>query len=240
MALPFWTVVSVFGIGQLIVVAIIAGSLPQLGLDGSQIDSTVGLMVMSLMVYAVGLAVLLIEPFAVRNLSWSQIRDMLGLSRQIRFKDLVAAVAGWAGYLLLVIVLANLVALFVSQIDINEVQDIGFQTSGPLLDKLYAGIVLVLAAPIVEEIVFRGYLQGNLRRLMPWWMAGIITSLVFGVVHGQVNVGIDTFLLSMVACYLRERTGAIYGGIGLHMIKNGIAYYLLFWAPPWLIHLLGA
>ena len=154
--------------------------------------------------------------------------------------DILKAFLGWAGYFLAVIILANLAALLFQTIDINQAQEIGFRTDGSSLDKLYAGIVLVIAAPIVEEIIFRGYLQGNLRRMMPWWLGAAITSLTFGVVHGQLNVGIDTFILSMVACYLREKTGAIYAGIGLHMVKNGIAYYILFWAPSWVMKLLGA
>ena len=36
------------------------------------------------------------------------------------------------------------------------------------------------------------------------------------------------FALSIVLCGLREITGTIHAGILLHMLKNGIAFYLLF------------
>jgi len=237
--LPLWTIASVFFAGKSIVMTVFVGSLPQLNIDRALLDNTVMMMVLSVLVYLIGLAVLLIEPYALRSMGRQQISELLGIVRRIQIRDVMLAFLSWAGYFLCIVVIANLVAIFFQSIDINQAQEIGFQTEGSNLDKLYAGIVLVIAAPIVEEIIFRGYLQGNLRRMMPWWLGAAITSLTFGVVHGQLNVGIDTFILSMVACYLREKTGAIYAGIGLHMIKNGIAYYMLFWAPHWLTKLLG-
>ena len=46
--------------------------------------------------------------------------------------------------------------------------------------------------------------------------------------HFQWNVGVNVFALSVVLCALREITGTIYAGILTHMIKNGVAFYLLY------------
>jgi len=62
-------------------------------------------------------------------------------------------------------------------------------------------------------------------------VAALVTSLVFAAVHGQWNVAIDTFALSLVLCALREVTGTIWAGILLHMFKNAIAFYVLFIYP---------
>jgi hypothetical protein len=70
------------------------------------------------------------------------------------------------------------------------------------------------------------------------WAAIIITSLLFGAVHGQWNVAIDVFVLSLVLCSLREVTGNIWAGVLLHMLKNGLAFYLLFINPS-LLHTIG-
>jgi len=40
--------------------------------------------------------------------------------------------------------------------------------------------------------------------------------------------GIDTFILSLVLIYLREKTDSLYASIGLHMLKNTIAFLGLF------------
>ena len=46
--------------------------------------------------------------------------------------------------------------------------------------------------------------------------------------HGQWNVGINVFAMSIVLCVMREITGSIYSGILLHMLKNMLAFYLLY------------
>jgi membrane protease YdiL (CAAX protease family) len=48
-----------------------------------------------------------------------------------------------------------------------------------------------------------------------------------GLLEG-VNVALDVFILSIVMCGLREMTGSIWAGVVLHMMKNGLAFYLLF------------
>lgn len=195
--------------------------------------------VFNLMAYVIGLAILLIEPYAIRRMSWQKITELLGISRPPKIKDILTAFPAWAGYMLTMVVVTSLVATFVPSMNLNEQQQLDFNTGGVLMDKLYALVVIVIAAPVIEETIFRGYLQGSLRRFMPWWLGALITSALFGYVHGQWNVGIDVFVMSMVACYLRERTGAIWAGIGVHMIKNSLAYYLLFFAPPWLLKMIG-
>ena len=56
----------------------------------------------------------------------------------------------------------------------------------------------------------------------------LLVSLVFGLVHFQWNVGVNVFAMSIVLCGLREITGTIYSGIILHILKNGLAFYLIY------------
>ena len=85
-----------------------------------------------------------------------------------------------------------------------------------------------MIAPIAEEVVFRGWLYGKFRSKMPAYLSIVLVSALFGLMHGQWNVGINVFCLSIVLCLLREVTGTIWSGIVLHMLKNGLAFYLLF------------
>ena len=97
-------------------------------------------------------------------------------------------------------------------------------------------LTLVVMAPIAEEIIFRGWLYGKMRNALlhkipeVWGMviSTFIVSLMFGIVHLQWNVGVNVFALSVVLCALREITGTIYAGILTHMIKNGVAFFLLY------------
>ena len=93
---------------------------------------------------------------------------------------------------------------------------------------MLAFITLVVIAPVAEEVLFRGYLYGKLKKYVPVWAAILITSALFGLIHGTWNVAVDTFALSIILCLLRESTGGIWASILLHMIKNGIAFYFLF------------
>ena len=110
----------------------------------------------------------------------------------------------------------------------NELQDVGFNTYMVGGDRIIAFITLVIVAPIAEEIIFRGWLYGKIREKVGIVASTLIVSALFGIVHMQWNVGVNVFCLSVVLCGLREVTGTIYAGILTHMVKNGVAFYLLY------------
>lgn len=58
--------------------------------------------------------------------------------------------------------------------------------------------------------------------------SAIFVSSIFGLVHGQWNVAIDTFALSMVLIALYEKTQNLWACIGLHALKNFVAFIALF------------
>ena len=79
---------------------------------------------------------------------------------------------------------------------------------------------------------------------MPQIAAAIVTSLIFASAHLPEGVGgllwvgfIDTFILSMVLVYLREKTNGLYSGMMLHALKNGVAFYVLYLAPLITLHI---
>ena len=81
---------------------------------------------------------------------------------------------------------------------------------------------------ICEELIFRGWLYGKLRAKIPAFPAIVLVSLLFALVHGQWNVGVIVFAMSVINCLIRELTGTVYGGILVHIIRNSIAFYGLF------------
>ena len=158
-------------------------------------------------------------------------RASLGLHRLPRWTDLLAAPAGFIIYLVLSAALVAIVGFYFKGFDASQSQDTGFENLFGSAQYLLAFIALVVVAPIAEEVLMRGFLYGKLRKILSLWPAIVLTSLVFGALHGQWNVGIDVFALSVILCLLRETTGSIWAGILLHMLKNGIAYYFLFVNP---------
>jgi len=126
-------------------------------------------------------------------------------------------------------------ALFPS-LNFEQEQEIGFSTAVSGLTLVPIFISLVVLPPVVEEILARGFLYTGLRTKLKPILATLITSVLFAVAHLQWGEGapllwvaaIDTFVLSMVLCYLRETTGRLAAPIMLHAIKNGIAFAALF------------
>ncbi|MGB4762678.1 MAG: CPBP family intramembrane glutamic endopeptidase [Candidatus Saccharimonas sp.] len=187
--------------------------------------STVGSLIMRCAVYAVTILLL----FGWLRLGpHSLTRESIGLSRELRLSDIGLGAIGFLGYGLLAMVTLFLVS-HVPAFDVSEAQNVGVSSYLYGIELWIAFAVLVVIVPIAEELMFRGMLYGRLRQEgIGWWISALIVSVLFGLAHGQWNVGIDVFILSMVACALREFTGSIWAGVLVHVIKNLIAFSLLY------------
>lgn len=146
---------------------------------------------------------------------------------KFRFSDIGYALVGYVVYM--VLALSALSALrSVPGLDLSQEQDLGLgSVTGGLLPLTF--VALVVVPPIVEEILFRGFLYGRLKksRLTPF-VAALITSFLFGLVHGQVNVAVDTFVLSMVMIFMLEKRKSLWVTIIMHATKNLVAFLALF------------
>ena len=167
-------------------------------------------------------------------------RRKLGLAtiglRRPRWSDPVYGLAAVAPYFVLYLLTVGVVSHLVPALNVNQQQQLGFnnvQGSGQLL---MAFISLVVLPPIAEEIVVRGFLYSSLKKAMPMVWAVVITSGIFAAAHlpeggaaGPLYIAaLDTFVLSLVLIYLREKTGGLWASMTLHAIKNGVAFAALF------------
>lgn len=108
-----------------------------------------------------------------------------------------------------------------------------------LMDGSWRGllvVVVVLMAPIYEEIVFRGAIFSTLKNA--WQtsrhatiIASVLSSLAFAVIHLQYELleMSMVFGLGLIFCYAKVRTGSLIAPILLHIMNNGLAMlvYLL-------------
>lgn len=166
-----------------------------------------------------------------RNISWADI----GLSRP-KTKNLLYAIPGFITYFFILLVALRVADILFPGVDMDQQQQIGFDTavSGLELTLVFASLVLLPA--LVEEILIRGFLYGGLIKKYTKLAAALIASIIFAVAHLQIGSGesllwvaaIDTFVLSMVLIWLRERTGNIWSGVIVHLVKNGLAFITLF------------
>lgn len=183
--------------------------------------------------------VLLAEALTIGAIAWfvkkrgSSLRA-IGWRRIVR-SDIGFGLLAFAAYFVIGRVLLA-VAVSAVSINVNQPQDIGFQAAAGFGGLALTFVSLVLLPPLVEETVFRGFVFGGLRNKLPLLWAAVGTSLLFASAHLQFGSGkpllwvaaIDTFTLSMVLCYVREKTGSLWAGIFVHALKNGLAFASLF------------
>ena len=162
-------------------------------------------------------------------------RTELGLKGLPTWTDVGLAPVGYIVSTLAAVGLSALFTLF-PWYSSEEAQDLSYSTSIEGGERVLAFLVLAVVVPFAEELIFRGWLYGKVRELlsdkMRKWVAIavsiVIVSLLFALLHGQWNVGLTVFAMSVVACILREMTGSIYAGIFMHMIRNALAFYVLY------------
>ena len=183
--------------------------------------------IFSVLVYVLSFIFLLFTFKHIKPLKTPVTRNEFGLNNLVTFSDIGLALAGFFGYLAFSAILTALFSVF-SWFNLTETQPLLYSTLISPSGKILAALALVVAGPILEEVIYRGLIYGKLRKNHSLITSILTVSILFGFLHGQWNVGVDVFALSVVACLMRETTGTIYAGIILHILKNAIAFYMLF------------
>lgn len=191
--------------------------------------------------FATFLYVLITETLIIGVLAWflrhkrSNLKEAASL-RKPQPQDLLAAVLGFIAYIVIYAVILT-IASSLTSLNTEQEQAVGFAHDVKGIGLVMAAVSLVILPPLVEEVMFRGFLFTTLRRKLSFAWTTAVVSIIFGLMHlfgggsGSVIIWIaflDTFVLSLVLCYLRERTGSIWASIGLHMLKNCIVFVNLF------------
>jgi membrane protease YdiL (CAAX protease family) len=86
---------------------------------------------------------------------------------------------------------------------------------------------VVVVAPIVEEILFRGLIYGALEKRFRVSGALVVSSILFALVHLQVVYFIPIFCLGLVLGWARWKANSLGLPIVLHILNNGLALILL-------------
>ncbi len=89
-------------------------------------------------------------------------------------------------------------------------------------------ILLIIGAPVVEEILFRGLIYRHLKQAMPRAAALLVQALLFGLAHGQLLWTAFTFSLGLVLGLTRDSFDSLWPCIGVHLCFNAANYI------PWL------
>ncbi len=92
-------------------------------------------------------------------------------------------------------------------------------------------LMVVLAAPIAEELFYRGLLLGALRFHFGDWTSILLSAGIFAVAHQQLLNLPGLFMFAVIAGVLRVRTGRLGPSILFHMGFNLATVIVLL--EPW-------
>lgn len=164
--------------------------------------------------------------FAYADAGWNLIKAL----RRLGFRDLAWRLIGlgaiaWVIYLICALALSPL--LSPEQEDVTR--EIGGD-SGSAMAMVAAGFLIIVVAPVSEEVFFRGFMFAGLRRSLPVWAAALISAAVWGSLHlsgGNVGVAIQLAVFGVILALLYERSGSLWATIFAHGLNNTIAFLYL-------------
>ena len=120
----------------------------------------------------------------------------------------------------------DLVLMLLSQLDIfsqvfNSYEQVsGFIFGGGFfLTLLSVGII----GPVFEEILFRGLIFGELRKITKVKAALIIQALLFGIYHMNIIQGVYAVLLGLLIGFVYYRSNSIIAPIIMHVTINSLS-----------------
>jgi len=93
-----------------------------------------------------------------------------------------------------------------------------FSPEGMFFFLVLGGIV----APLVEELVFRGFLYRAWERSWGWFPSMVAVSIVFGLYHPNFA---NSFVASVLFVCVLRRTGTLWGPIVVHAAGNALLWF---------------
>ncbi len=137
----------------------------------------------------------------------------------------VAAAIAYFAYIVAAAVYSSLT--HPEQKDITR--DLGFGHGG--WGTVAAALLIVAAAPVAEEIFFRGFIFGGFRGRFSFATAALISAAIFGVFHytgaGSLGVVPQLAFLGFALAWVYEETGSIYPTMAIHATNNLLAFVIL-------------
>lgn len=112
----------------------------------------------------------------------------------------------------ILIQLTPLIRWFPSIIEVNE----DLSGSSLILSLLYSAVV----APAVEEVLFRGLMFRRMREYMSFLPAAFLSSLLFGLMHGNMVQFIYATLIGLLLAFIYEHYGNLRAVVLFHAIGN--------------------
>ncbi len=145
------------------------------------------------------------------------------LAEYLAFKAIpLKALGQWLGLTVVVIVVLDLLTAALGQPVVPEFMKKVYASADPMW---LLWLALVIAAPLSEELFFRGFLFKGLERALTPAGAIVLTAAIWAGIHVQYDMyGIATiFILGLLLGAARHRSNSILPPLAMHALANVIA-----------------
>ncbi|HUO98215.1 MAG TPA: CPBP family intramembrane glutamic endopeptidase [Rhizomicrobium sp.] len=120
-------------------------------------------------------------------------------------------------------------------------------TETAMMPKSWTQLGLVMAAfavfvPLFEEVLFRGFVLGWLKRVTPVWFAILASAAIFALFHGLyftretisglVGTG-EIFVMGVLLAWWAAHAKSLWPSFVVHFVANAAAFSLAFFLPGW-------
>lgn len=153
-----------------------------------------------------------IRPVAWLGLRWAGWRWVL----------LIAPAGVAAMWLLGVLLTLSGYMKWIDSLGVEKMQDsvkLLQNTNDPLTMGLMA-VAAMFAAPLCEEVVFRGYLYPAAKKFTGPWVAGLCSALVFAAAHNSLAPLPPLFFFGCLLVLAYEWTGSLWAPVSMHFCFN--------------------
>lgn len=113
---------------------------------------------------------------------------------------------------------------------LNQIEDI--MTIDSLLSALFIIGVVIIIAPAIEELIFRGFFQRILEyRLRDATKAVLFSALTFAIIHFNPWWVVQIYIIGLFMGYVAWRTNSVVISFLIHAINNGFSVWLTHYSP---------
>lgn len=149
-----------------------------------------------------------------KNLQEEKLSHPLPLGKIIGWTAL-GIVLAWGAQLIAILIETNLLGINEGSENTESIIDI------TRMNPLFF-IIPVFTAPILEELIFRKIIFGTLYKRMNFFLAVLISSFLFGVLHLELQHILIYFAMGVALAYVYVKTKRIIVPILVHMGMNAL------------------
>jgi len=166
--------------------------------------------------------VLMILPFKFLKTKYSE----LNVNKSSIIQALKYSIAGYFIFICtnLILVLTNLMEILPG---FGQQENIIDGLINSKLDFYIIGAAICIFAPVIEEVVFRGYIYNKLKTNYSKVKSSVLTSIIFAGIHFQFEVFSAMFVLSLIIHWVYEKSNGINGAIAFHILNNTLTFIIV-------------